>query len=159
MDRVADAKREYTARSLYWKHILAVDLEERQRGLAVQWATSCAEQLMGIRYHERLAQLATEIEDAKRYYAIKPECDLIEAAWEIWGRRGRDGPQTAISKLFTAIWEHHANTSCIHSTAAVIHNLFTDNWPDGTEWHANSDRLFQLVIDQHHRCAERGESK
>ena len=159
MDRIADAKREFAERSFFWKHILAVDLEERQRGLAVQWAISCAEQLMRIRYPSRLPHFAGDIEDAKRYFADRPDCDLIEAAREIWYRKGRDGPQTAISRLFAAVYEHHEGASCIHSSAEVIGNLFTDTWPHGSEWHADSDRLFQLVMNQHDNFAGYADSK
>ncbi len=159
VDRVAEAKQQFDAHGFYWKHTLAVDLEDRQRGLAVQWAASCAEQLMAVRYPERLSHFATDIADAKLYFARRPDCDLTETAREIWYRKDRDGPQTAISKLFTAIYEYHEGTPCIHSTAAVIGNLFTDTWPDGSEWHADSDKLFQLVMDQHYRSAKQAESK
>jgi hypothetical protein len=159
MDRIAGAKREFAERSFFWKHVLAVGLEERQRGLAVQWATSCAEQLIAMRFPNRLPNVANDIERAKLFFSERPDCDLIEVACEIWYRKGRDGPQTAISKLFTAIYEFHEGASCVHSAAAVISNLFTDKWPDGSEWHSESNRLFQLVMDQYDDLAGRTDSK
>ena len=111
---------------------------------------------MDIRYPERMTELLPDLHVARDAFREKPaEGDLGETAMEIWYRPNRDAPQTAMSKLYTAIHEYHANANCIHSSCAVVGNLFCDDWPNGSDWHGESDTYFAIVLAAHDDVIDR----
>ena len=59
-------------------------------------------------------------------FVIADDPEKLE--YEIWYRPNRDAPQTAISKLFTAIRELHQRCNCAWASGAVIANLTADDW-------------------------------
>lgn len=154
-DRRSDAICKFAEHSYFWRHVLAVDLEERCPGLAVEWAIACADDLMQLRFPDRHRDFESLLADARHYFVKRPNLDFAEFSREIWCRGGRDGPQTAMSKLFWAIYEHHEEIPCIRSVAAVIVNLFQDHWPEGSEFHNDSENLFQLVLGHYDALVKR----
>ncbi len=150
MDLVTKAKQRFAAKDIFWKNALAQNLENKQYGLSVHWAALCLGLLMDSHYPEQMAALLPEIKAARRFLHQKPvDVDLIEIAHKIWCRTQRDAPQTALSLLYKALHDYYTGANCVQSACAVVSNLFCADWPNGSDWHAQSDRMFAIVLKSH----------
>ena len=149
MDYVAEAKRMFDDNDYQWKNALAFDLHQKNPQLTARWAILCAERLLETRFPDQLVELQDDLEAAKRHLESFPESDDPEKLeYEIWYRPNRDAPQTAISKLFTAIRERHQRKNCVRASGAVIHNLTSDSWREIPSRCTSAD-LFNIVLQSY----------
>ena len=146
MDYVAKSKLMFEDGDYQWKNALAFDLHQRDPQLTARWAILCAERLLARRFPTRLPDLQQDLKDARLYLESFPDSDdPAEREYEIWYRPNRDAPQTAISKLFTAIRELHQRKNCVWAAGAVIANLTTDDWREMPS-RCTSLELFDVVL-------------
>jgi hypothetical protein len=149
MDYVAESKRMFDVGDYQWNIALAFDLHQRNPQLAAQWAILCAERLLAFRFPDRLPDLLIDIDTAKLRVNSSPDSDDSEKLeYAIWCRPNRDAPQTAVSKLFTAIRELHQRSNCVRASGAVIANLVADHWGEipGT---FTSTELYDIVLQSY----------
>jgi hypothetical protein len=149
MDYVAESKRMFDVGDYQWNIALAFDLHQRNPQLAIQWAILCAERLLAFRFPERLPDLLNDIDIAKMRVSSFPDSDDPEKLeYEIWGRPNRDAPQTAMSKIFTAIRELHQRSNCVWASGAVIANLVADDWGE-TPGTCTSTECYDIAIQSY----------
>jgi hypothetical protein len=150
MDYVAESKRMFDDGDYQWKNALAFDLHHRNPLLAAQWAILCAERLLTLRFPDRLPDLLKDIDSAKIRVNSPPDADdPIGPEYEIWCRPNRDAPQTAMSKIFTAIRELHQRSNCVVASSAVIANLVADDW-GGISGTCTSIECFDIVLQSYY---------
>ncbi len=146
MDYVAESKRMFDRGDYQWKNALGFDLHQRDPKLTALWAILCAECLLSHRFPGRLHDLQNDLSLAKRRLNAFPESgDPKKLEYEIWYRPNRDAPQTAMSKLFTAIREFHQRGNCVWASGAVIANLVADDWTETTGT-VTSRELYDIVL-------------
>ena len=76
---------------------------------------------------------------------------------EIWYRPNRDAPQTAISKLFTAIRELHQRNNCVWASSAVVANLTADEWSE-MKLNCTSIEMYNIVLNSYFDTLNKSES-
>lgn len=129
MDYAAESKRMFDQGDYQWAMCLGFHLRQLDSRLTAEWAILCAERLIEIRFPERLPYFRDDLATARQFLISFPQTDDPEKIErEIWDRANRDAPQTAMSKLFTAIREHHQRKNCVIASGAVVCNLVADRW-------------------------------
>jgi hypothetical protein len=157
VDLISEAKHAFANRDIFWKGRLARNLEHKQQGLCVNWAVDCVEGLMALRCPVRKRELDADILAVRAaMVSLRRDSDqLIETARAVWLRPGRDGPQTAISRLFESIgvFQHRLNNeepSSVTGPIMAISLMFIEPWPNGDEWHAHTEAMFEVCLKLHY---------
>jgi hypothetical protein len=146
MDYVAESKSMFNDGDYQWQNALGFDLHQRDPRLTAQWAMICTERLLAHRFPDRQRDLQSDLNKAIHWLSSVPDPSAIEEIeYEIWSRPTRDAPQTAMSKLFTAIRELHQRSNCVRASGAVISNLVTDKWDEIPSVCTSTD-LYDIVL-------------
>jgi hypothetical protein len=150
MDHVAESKRMFDDGTYQWPNALGIDLHQRNPRLVAQWTIFCSERILAHRFPARMLDLQNDLDNAKIWLASPSATEAQgKMEYEIWCRPNRDAPQTAISKLFTAIRELYQRGNCVGASGAAISNLTVDNWGDINSYYT-STILYDIVLQAYY---------
>ena len=149
-DFVAQVRLQFTRQERTWFEGLAYSLETTRRGLSVVWAARCFMIITDRRYphrREAFSQYLSALGNPLQTDRGAPA--FLDDSMDIWLTPGRDATQTSLSKLYGAIGNFYAGENPYRNASYAIHNLLYDDWPDGTEWHSDSQALFEIALTVH----------
>lgn len=156
LDLVAEATRRFEGRDYFWAGYLARDLENRQHGLSVVWATRCVDAILHRWYAHDSEKWQDKLDEARRLAAPPVSVDeVMEAYFRLYHLPYRLPTLVSLMCMHKAVIAREGsrianNRMSVAPMIGAVGNLLCPDARRGkAAWHPECEPMFAVCVDVH----------